>query len=217
MSVDQDDNIIAKVPFLREDVGVEVFDFSKLNDGRAYFSLVCDHGGILTFISSVVYRTDIIEKVGSYDERCTGTCYSFLYYWWSALSSGKKIMYVADFLVRATTLGVTNNNYGSGLKRLLVDTEGLSTIADVVFKGAQVAFKKDYLAAVRRPIAYRRIATSFFPSNKEERNRLVQSMSSCDYPSADIAFVSYIFTFRNGLKICLRHLLPSRFSIFFRM
>lgn len=36
--------------------------------------------------------------------------------------------------VRATIIGVTNNNYGQGIKRLLVDTEGLSVIAEDVNK-----------------------------------------------------------------------------------
>ena len=209
IEVDSNDSFYSKTPFLRSDISNEKFDFSIINDGRAFFSLVRDHGGILSFISSVVYRTSIIKEVGAYNEKCTGSCYSFLYYWWSSLASGKKIMYINEYFVRATTIGSTNANYGKGLKRLLVDTEGLSTIANEVFVKERLKYKKDFLAACRRPIAYGRIASSYFPSNKKERARLLRSMSSCDYSKSEMDFISYIFNLRNGIKICLKNILPN--------
>jgi hypothetical protein len=62
---------------------------------------------------------------------------------------GKKLMYVNEYFVRATVAGVTNNNYGQGIRRLLVDTEGLSQIAEVVFLRNKT-FCNDFLTAVRR-------------------------------------------------------------------
>lgn len=203
---------IGRQKFMCEDLRTEVFDFTRINDGRAFLSLVNDHGGILTFISSEIYKTAILKEVGECNPNCIGSCYSFLYYFWNKLASGGKIMYLDEYLVQATTMGVTNNNYGQGMKRLLVDTEGLSCIANIVFIGAKAKYKSDFLAAVRSPIGIQRIMQAYFSASAEEKERFVISSKSCGWSESDLKFISYLFNQRNGLKIFLKKILPLKFG-----
>lgn len=208
ISINANDEEISRGSFLCDDVNDEIFDFSNTNDGRAYFSLVTDHGGILTFISSVVYRTEILNIVGEYNTACNGSCYSFLYYFWNFLANGGKLMYLKKYFVRATTAGVTNNNYGQNMRRLLVDTEGLSCIADVVFVGNRSMYKQGFLGAVRRAISDARVYRAFFVADDNDRNRFEDSAIRCGWQQSEINFIRYVFRIQNGVKIIMKQILP---------
>lgn len=207
INVNAEDKEIGRLKFMREDISTQIFDFSHINDGRSFFAVTADHGGILTFISSVLYKTSILKEVGEYNNKCTGSCYSFLYYWWSAIVSGNKLMYLDDYYVRATIIGVTNNNYGQGIKRLLVDTEGLSVIADVVFS-SKTFFKSDFLSAVRRPISNSRIYSSIMNDNNNFSERLYDSMISCGWSDIDIKGWKYMLNKRNSIKSFIKKFSP---------
>lgn len=208
ISIDNTSNHLYSKPFLRPDVETEIFNFQFKNDVIAYFAQVTDHGGILTFISSVAYKTSILSEVGEYDERCTGSCYSFLFYWWNSLMKGKQLMYVNEYLVKATVDGATNNNYGQGLKRLLVDTEGLSRIANIVFEGKNISYKNSFLEAVRRPISNSRIYSSLMNDTEKLSIRFFDSMSSCGWDESTIYNWRYILSQRNIVKMLLKSILP---------
>lgn len=64
--------------FMREDISTQIFDFSHINDGRSFFAVTADHGGILTFISSVLYKTSILKEVGEYNNKCTVLLFVFV-------------------------------------------------------------------------------------------------------------------------------------------
>lgn len=210
--INEKDEFVKKQKFMSELQNSEIFDFSNYKDARAYFSSVSDLGGLLTFISSVMYKSSIIEEVGKYNDECTGSCYSFLYYWWSALAGGKKIMYSDAYYVRATTIGVTNNNYGDGLKRLLVDTEGLSTIANNTFVKEAYIFKPLFFSSLRNSIPLARISSSFFSASESDRQRLVSSLKACEYSESDIKRIEYLMTDRVAIKVLLRKYMPSFIS-----
>lgn len=212
ISVNADDKSLGEHKYMKEHISTEKFDFSNKNDIRAYFSQTADHGGILTFISSVIYKTCIIKEIGDYDERCTGSCYSFLYYWWSSLLRGKKLLYLDEYWVRATVTGVTNNNYGTGLKRVLVDTEGLSLIADIVFVKDLVLYKDDFLSAVRRPISVLKIYSAIKNDNLVLVDRFFRSMEKCGWPIQDIKGWKYMMSRKNTIKSFLKAFLPSFLS-----
>lgn len=207
INIDAFDNYLGTLKFMREDIGTEIFDFAKKNDARAYFSLISDHGGLLTFISSVIYKTAILDEIGDYNKDCTGTCYSFLYYWWSSILMGKKLMYVNEYLIRATVSGVTNNNYDQGINRLLVDTEGLSKIASLVFINNK-SLENDFLAAVRRPISISRIYSAFMNDDVGGTDKLYSSMQVCRWPLADINGWKYMLNKRNSFKSFIKNFSP---------
>ena len=68
-----------------------LFDFSNKQDINLYFHSVATLGGALCFISSVIYKTEIV--VGDFDKRFYGTQYAFLYYFWGKLLNGGKLKY----------------------------------------------------------------------------------------------------------------------------
>lgn len=208
ISINEKEIELGRTPFLKSDVDTEVFDFALKNDMRAYFSLANDHGAILTFISSVAYKTNIINEVGNYDERCIGSNYSFLNYWWRAILKGKKLMYVNEYLVKATTVGSTNNNYGKGLKRLLVDTDGLTLIANYSIENLDA--RSRFMEVVRRCISPEVIYRSYFANIKEARTKLFPSMEKCGWDESTIAQWKLILSFKQSLFACMHYLLPNR-------
>lgn len=144
--------IDGKGKFIGEDIFIDIpsnnmiVDFSNIDSIRSYFYGVKTMGGVLSFISSVVYRTDVLKKY-KLDERVMTTHYSYLQYWWTDLFNNGKLFYSNEFLVSATTAAVTNNNnHGTGIKRVALDYEGYSVIADVVF--GETPIKQYFLQAV---------------------------------------------------------------------
>ena len=59
--IDKDKKFLREKPFLRNDIDEIIVDFSYLSQARAYFFLLKDMGGMLSFISDVVYKTSIIR------------------------------------------------------------------------------------------------------------------------------------------------------------
>ena len=133
-NIDSDGNFITESPFFYTELESHTFDFSNINDGILYFKEVKSLGGCLTFISSVIYKTSIIEDIGEYDERLTGTFYSFFYYWWGAILKGGKLRYNKISYINCTTIGSINSNFGEYLDRTLVDFEGFNIIGKILFK-----------------------------------------------------------------------------------
>ena len=207
ISIDAFGNEIKRKPFLKEDVDTEVFDFSNRNNVRAYFSLVNDLGAVFTFISSVVYKTNIIEEVGVFDSRCIGSNYSFLNYWWRSLLTGKKVLYNNEYLIKATIDGATNNNYGRGLKRLLVDTDGLSKIANYSIEDK--GYRRDFLAAVRRSIPMETIYRAYFGNIKQAKETLFVSMEACGWSPVEIKQWKTILSLRQSFYACMHYLIPN--------
>ena len=129
--IDEEGNILAYRSFLHNDIKSRVFDFCDENQAGFYFSLCEEVAGCLTFISSIIYKTNIIDEIGPYNGCLDGTFYSFWYYLWGKLSKGGKLFYLNDSYVLNTQ--TFNNNFGQGLKRTLVEFEGFQKAADLLF------------------------------------------------------------------------------------
>lgn len=141
---DKDGNYTGEKPFLREDIKELIVDFSDLTQARAYFFLLKDMGGMLSFISDVVYKTSIIGEV-PFDKDFMGTHYAFLCYWWGWLAKGKKLYYSNKSFLKETIQYQTA--YGYGVDRVMVDYRGYKLIAD---KLLTVNCKKDFLDAFQK-------------------------------------------------------------------
>lgn len=132
--------------FLHKDIKSRVFDFSDDNQAGFYFSLCNEVGGCLTFISSIIYKTGIINEIGEYNHCLDGTFYSFWYYLWGKLSKGGKLYYYEGSYILNTQ--EFNNNFGSGLSRTLVEFEGFKKAADIFFDNK--SYKKCFLDIPKR-------------------------------------------------------------------
>ena len=128
--------------FLREDIDELTIDFSDIIQVRAYFYLLKDMGGMLSFISDVIYKTSIINKI-EFSNDYIGTHYAFLCYWWGWLAKGNKLYYSSKSFLKETIQ--YQPAYGFGVKRTLVDFHGYNVILNVSLKDS--AFKNDFKAA----------------------------------------------------------------------
>lgn len=129
--VDSDGKIIGEEVFNETNKDIKIFNFSEEDSIRSFFYGVKSLGGILTFISTVIYKTEIIAKY-PFDNNIIGSNYAFMYYWWNELLSGGKLCHLNKSYVLATTTGSTNNNYGQKVKRALVDYKGIPMIINSV-------------------------------------------------------------------------------------
>lgn len=139
-NIDGEGNFICEQSFFDENVKERVYDFDDEDQLLSYFSSVRSLGGCFTFISSVIYKTDIIEEMGEYDHRFDGTYYSFFYYWWGWLLKGNKVHYLATSYLYCTTKGKKNSDtFGLGIDRALVDFDGFDKIGDILFSDKLLA------------------------------------------------------------------------------
>jgi abequosyltransferase len=139
---DKDGKYKTEKIFLREDIDEITVDFSDLTQARAYFFLLTDMGGMLSFISDVVYKTAIIKEI-PFDEKFMGTHYAFLCYWWGWLAKGKKLYYSNRSFLKETVQ--YQPAYGYGVDRVMVDYNGYTLIANKFFKENEL--RRDFLTA----------------------------------------------------------------------
>lgn len=140
--IDEDGNYLSEKLFLRDDIKEFFVDFSDLSQVRSYFFLLRDMGGLLSFISDVIYKTSIIHEMPYHDE-FTGTHYAFLCYWWGWLAKGKKLYYSSKSFLNETIQ--YQPAYGYGVKRSMVDYNGYYIIFDRLIKDQP--FGRDFLNA----------------------------------------------------------------------
>lgn len=205
INIDVYGNVIGEESFLREDIDSRCFDFSNNDQLRSYFSVCSEYslGGCLSFISSVIYKTSIISLIGEYNSSFTGTCYSFMYYWWNFLMKGNSLMYVKDFFVLCTTSGATNNNYGSGIRRMVIDVEGISKVAELVFQGDIEQYKQDFLTAANKCNSYASLFTGFVRHRDFGISRLLPSLSRFGWSERKIKEFTEVTSFDYCLKALL--------------
>ena len=143
--IDTEGNFICEQQFIDIPHANKVFYYNNEDSIRSHFYGITTMGGALSFISSVIYKTVILNKF-EFDDRVIGSNYAFLFYWWNELLSGGTLYYLNESYVLATTSGSTNNNYGDKVDRVLVDYVGFSTIAKIVFTNSP--YKNDFLKIV---------------------------------------------------------------------
>ena len=129
--------------FLRNDIKEYIVDFSNPTESKAYFFLLKDMGGMLSFISDVIYKTSIIYEI-PFDDRFLGTHYAFLCFWWGYLAKGNKLYYNSEPFLDETYQ--YQSAYGFGVDRLMVDYSGYTLVADIALAGGKIN-RVDFLQA----------------------------------------------------------------------
>jgi abequosyltransferase len=128
--VSVDLNFLRDTSWLRSDIDTQVFDFGNPLAEKYYYSLCRSLGGLFSFISSVVYKTEAIKLI-SFDEAFIGSSYSFLSYLIPYLRTGRKLLFLNEYLIKCR-IGLPS--FGTGFKRILLDLRGYSFIKETVFK-----------------------------------------------------------------------------------
>lgn len=189
--------------FLRKDIQEFTVDFSNPNEARAYFFLLKDTGGLLSFISSVIYKTSIINDIKYYDE-FTGTNYAFLCYWWGWLANGKKLFYSNKPFI--DEIEQYQPAYGFGVKRAMIDYKGFFMIANKLLKNTP--FAKDFLCAFENthPILLTRML--YLTEQKSFEKQIYPLMKECGVEETDIKIFLESCSIKNIIKSLLYKILP---------
>jgi abequosyltransferase len=171
-NIDGKGNYLGEQYFLREDITERAFNFSIDDSAHAYFSFVKTLGGCLTFISSVIYKTSILEEIGEYDNRFTGTYYSFLNYWWRWLLKGNVLYYLNTSYLFCTTSGKLNSDtFGTGVGRSVVDFSAFYFISNILFENP--ILKRDFLETVFEDYPYYRLSKLYLNSPQSFSSELI--------------------------------------------
>lgn len=127
--VNVDLSLIKQVSYLRHDIDSQVFDFSKPLVEKYYYTVCRTLGGVFSFISSLVYKTEAIRLI-KFDESFIGCIYSFLGYTFPYLKDGRKLYFLNEYLINCR-YGLPS--FGSGYKRIFLDLKGYSFLREKLF------------------------------------------------------------------------------------
>lgn len=201
---DKDGNYKCEKPFLREDINELTVDFSDLTQARAYFFLLKDMGGMLSFISDVIYKTSIIHEIKFHDD-FIGTHYAFLCYWWGWLAKGNKLYYSSKSFLNET--GQYQPAYGYGVNRVMVDYKGYTLIANKFFNGV---IKKDFLLAFQN--LHKKLNVLYLVNGEKEdyKKFLIPKMKECGVRTEEIAEINRFCGTTSTLKLLLYSVIPDR-------
>lgn len=200
---DKDGNYTGEKPFLRADINELIVDFSDLIQARAYFFLLKDMGGMLSFISDVVYKTSILDEI-TFDEDFMGTHYAFLCYWWGWLAKGKKLYYSNQSFLKET---IQNQKaYGYGVDRLMVDYKGYVLIADKFFKNV---LYKDFCAAFQN--LHKLLNVLYLVKGEEKKFKCCVEpyLKKVGENSEDIEEIQQFCDFKSTLKLFCYSIMPN--------
>lgn len=199
---DKDGNYMCEKPFLREDIEELTVDFSDITQVRAYFFLLKDMGGMLSFISDVIYKTAIINEI-KFDDDFMGTHYAFLCYWWGWLAKGNKLYYSSKSFLNET--GQYQPAYGYGVNRVMIDYKGYTLIANKFFNGV---IKKDFLLAFQN--LHKKLNVLYLVNGEKENYEklLIPKMKECGVCAEDITEINRFCNTSSILKLLLYSVIP---------
>lgn len=201
---DKDGKYNGEKLFLRDDIDALTVDFSDLNQARAYFFLLKDMGGMLSFISDVIYKTSIISEI-PFDDDFMGTHYAFLCFWWGWLSKGKKMHYSSKSFLKETIQ--YQPAYGYGVDRVMVDYKGYTLIANKFF--AKGTLKKDFLSAFQNLHELLCVKYLVYGEREKYNRLLVPKLKECGVSDESIEETKHFCGSKSSFKLFLYSILPS--------
>ena len=203
--VDEKGKFVREKNFLRKDIHNCLVDFSDVNEARAYFFLLQDTAGLLSFISDVVYKTSIIHEI-PFDEDFMGTHYAFLCYWWGWLAKGKKLYYSNQSFLKETVQ--YQPAYGYGVDRSMVDYNGYTLIANKFFE--KETLKKDFLAAFQQLHDLLNVMYLVYGDSEKYNRLLVPKLKECGVSDETIAETKRFCGSKSTFKLFLYSFVPTR-------
>lgn len=211
--VDANGRFIKESYFLRKDAPNRTFDFSNEDSAHAFFSYVNQLGGIMTFISSVIWNTSILSSIGEYNHKYTGTYFSFFYYFWGCLKMGGKLKFNNLSYINSTTVGHINENFGVGLHRTLVDFEGVIYYANEELDS--VSYKYDFMLAPLCDHSICSLQRMRLQNRRLFDSRILPCLKEMGFSDNQIHEVLISTSCKFAIYILLSNFLPSRILAFF--
>lgn len=203
--VDEKGRFVREKNFLRNDIKELLVDFSNVNEARSFFFLLKDTGGMLSFISDVIYKTSIIKEI-KYRESFTGTHYAFLCFWWGWLAKGNKLFYSNQSFLNETVQ--YQPAYGYGVKRTMVDYCGFKLIADELLQ--ETEFRTDFMQGfdnTHSPLSFRML---YLTEPELFSSRIVPIMRECGKDNLDFELLYNSCSLSNLIKGLLYKIMPKK-------
>lgn len=209
--VDDNGNFVREKNFLRPDIQDYLVDFSDANEARAYFFLLQDTAGLLSFISDVVYKTSIIHEV-TFDEDFMGSHYAFLCYWWGWLAKGNKLYYSnISFLYETIQYQPA---YGFGVRRVMVDYKGFLLITEKLFADSQI--KNDFAFAFKNTHPVLLLRMILISERKEFIKQVLPSLRKCGTSETEIELLVDSSSLLNIFKSLFYAIIPEKIILFLK-
>lgn len=207
---DKDGKFMSEKHFLRDDIDEISVDFSDLSQVRAYFFLLKDMGGLLSFISDVVYKTSIVNEI-PFDKEFMGTHYAFLCYWWGWLGKGKKLYYSNQSFLKETVQ--YQPAYGYGVDRVMVDYNGYLLIAN---KCLDASLKREFLAAFQN--LHNLLYVLYLVKGEKDKfeKLMVPCLKECGVSPESLSEVRDFCNTRSTLKLLIYSFVPTSILSFFK-
>lgn len=209
--VDEKGKFVREKNFLRKDIHNCLVDFSDVNEARAYFFLLQDTAGLLSFISDVVYKTSIIHEI-PFDEDFMGTHYAFLCYWWGWLARGKKLYYSNISFLNETIQ--YQPAYGFGVRRVMVDYKGFLLIAEKLFANSQL--KNDFAFAFKNTHPALLLRMVLISERKEFVKQVLPSLRKCGTSDTEIELLLESSSLSSIFKSLFYTIFPEKIIIFLK-
>jgi abequosyltransferase len=203
-SIDKFGNYIEDDVFIRDDIKCLLVDFSNEAEARSYFSLSKALACLLSFISSVIYKTSIVYE-REFDKTYIGTGYAFLYFWWNHLMNGNKLLYT-NISYLYCTLTIPPNTVDAGIDRILLDYKGFTFIADKIFSNSSL--KLDFLKIVNCPYGFNGLRYQLFMNRKRFRNELIPYLKQCEWNPDALEILNSYFSIKYLVREIIKQIIP---------
>jgi hypothetical protein len=200
--IDEYGNYIKDDVFIRDDIQSLLVDFSDEAQARSYFalsrSLVC----LFSFISSLIYKTSIINEK-KLDESYVGTGYIFLFFWWNHLMSGNKLLYTNISYINCTIVPLSEEDE---FDRVLLDYKGFTLVADKTFTDSPL--KSDFLNVLNCSHNINDIKHKLFLKRDKFRKELLPYLEQCDWNPEALDMINNIYLIRYHLREIIKQIMP---------
>ena len=164
---------------LDKQIDNSVYNLSKEEELKKYFSLAQSHSALFGYLSNIVFKRAKWTSI-EYNNKYTGTLYSHMSILYSFIPLGCELKYIRKPLVYWRSGNDSFGGKGKIKERYLVDIDGFTMIKKDFFPSNDLS--KEFIGAFRRHHPYKNIA--FLRINVSERedwlgieNKLIQDFN----------------------------------------
>jgi abequosyltransferase len=180
--------------WMDESVKKQIFDFSDKYQEAFYYSHGNDVGSVFSFISTTIFRSDVMTKV-KYDPSYDGTQYSFLYYFITYLKTGIKLLHDPSHYVLCRVGNSFLKDVGLP-KRLDIDFTFFIKIKNDRFKDDENGSL--FLNLLKKTHPYYRILSLYCTTTDEEwKNSFAPKLKLMGWSNAELNGIKRIGSFPN--------------------
>lgn len=206
--VDVNGNCLREKYFVREDIDSLKVNFNNKKEISNYFRLCIDLGGLLSFISSVVYKTSVLSEIKFDNNEFMGyQAFSFLPYWWRYLMAGNTLLYQKKSYIN-NTAGDSTAYLGIGVSRILIDYRSYISIAQNIIKDSSLQL--DFLSVLKIAHSQIGLRTVALRETSKFKKELLPLLKEIDLDSKDANIIVTSLKFKYVFRDMIYCVLPAK-------